>query len=228
MWILFDRSSKNWTITNFRIKIKKFLERINVDIDIDLFIIVRDNKHFVFIKNDKWNMMWIFCCKHKFEIFKIVMNFKIWIKLQCDKKIKIIRVDEKLQFNVFKNWFKKTKIQWKFFNSYTSNQNVIIERIMYTVMIFVLAVLKNMKFSKDLWNFIAKIVIYVKNKIITINENNDISIISYQKINNVMFNINNLRTFDCKIYTHVFKIIMRHKLNDRCWKNIYVEYEKNN
>ena len=47
-------------------------------------------------------------------------------------------------------------------------------------------------------------------------------------MNNVVFNVNNLRVFDCKIYTHVFKITNRHKLDDRCWKNIHVDYEKNN
>ena len=36
----------------FRIKIKKFLERINVDIEIDLSTTSRDNKIFVLIKDD--------------------------------------------------------------------------------------------------------------------------------------------------------------------------------
>ena len=37
----------------FRIKIKEFLERLNIDIEINLSITVRDNKHFVFFKDNK-------------------------------------------------------------------------------------------------------------------------------------------------------------------------------
>ena len=49
---LFDRQQVERSRV-FKIKIKNFLERINVDIKINLFTISRDNKYFVLIKNDK-------------------------------------------------------------------------------------------------------------------------------------------------------------------------------
>ena len=37
-----------------------------------------------------------------------------------------------------------------------------------------------------------------------------------------------LRTLNCRIYVHVSKIIMKHKLNDRSWKEILMNYEDSN
>ena len=71
-------------------------------------------------------------------------------------------------------------------------------------------------------------MIYIKNRIITLNENDKETIIFFKNVNGVSSNILNLRTLNCKVYTHVFKTFNRHKLNDRCWKSIHVDYKKNN
>ena len=42
------------------------------------------------------------------------------------------------------------------------------------------------------------------------------------------FNILNLRALSCRAYTHIFKTFNCQKLNDRCWKEIHVGYDKNN
>ena len=61
---------------NPHISLKDFLGHINVDIGTGLPTTARGSKHFVLIKNDKWDMMWIYCCKDKSEIFKTVVEFK--------------------------------------------------------------------------------------------------------------------------------------------------------
>ena len=71
-------------------------------------------------------------------------------------------------------------------------------------------------------------MIYIKNRIIILNKNDEEAIIFFENVNDVFLNILNLRALSCRIYTHVFKTINRHKLNNRCWKNIHVNYDKNN
>ena len=99
---------------------------------------------------------------------------------------------------------------------------------MYTVMTAVRSMLKAMKLSKSMWDVIKDAVIYIKNRTITLNESDEEAIISFESVNNVSSDISNLRALNCRIYTHVFKTFNRHKLNDRCWKNIHVDYDKNN
>ena len=62
-------------------KIIEFIWKINVDIDTDLLIIFRGNRHFVLLKCDVIEFMWFYFCKSKAEIFKIVKNFKTFIEL---------------------------------------------------------------------------------------------------------------------------------------------------
>ena len=59
-------------------------------------------------------------------------------------------------------------------------------------------------------------MIYIKNRIIISNENNEETIIFFENVNDVSSNISNLRTLNCKVYTHIFKTFNRHKLNNRC------------
>ena len=41
----------------------------------------------------------------------------------------------------------------------------------------------------------------------------------------MQLNVFYLRTLNCKVYIHVSKIIMKHKLNDRSWKEVLMNYE---
>ena len=59
-------------------------------------------------------------------------------------------------------------------------------------------------------------MIYIKNCIIILIENDEKTIIFFKNVNDVSLNILNLRALNCRIYTHVLKIFNRYKLNDRC------------
>ena len=95
-------------------------------------------------------------------------------------------------------------------------------------MIVVRLMFKTMKLSKNMWDVIRNAMIYIKNRIIILNENDEKAIIFFKSVNEVFLNISNLRTLNCKVYTHVLKTFNHHKLNNRCWKNIHVNYNKNN
>ena len=96
---------------------------------------------------------------------------------------------------------------------------------MYIVMTSIRSILKNMRLFANLWNLINEVVIYTKNRTITFNESNKISMIFYKKANKTRSNVSNLRALNCKAYTHISKTTNRKKFNDRFWKNIHVEYE---
>ena len=211
-----------------QIKTKRFFTKIHVDIENSLFTTWRNNKIFVLIKCDDIVMLFIYSIKKKSQIFDIVMNFKIWIELQSNRKLQIVKSKNELFINVFDKWFKKIDIQWKQSISYIFEQNFKIERIMYTIMTFVRSIMRNMQLSFDMWNLIVEIVIYIKNKFVIFNENNEFATTFYETINNARSNVFNFRTLKCKIYTHMFKTTTCHKFNDRFWKNIHVDYDDNN
>ena len=74
-----DRSQQK----QFRVlmtKIIEFIWKINVDIDTDLLIIFRGNRHFMLLKCDVIEFIWFYLCKSKAKIFKIVKNFKTFIE----------------------------------------------------------------------------------------------------------------------------------------------------
>ena len=108
-----DRSQQEWSHV-FMTKIIEFIWKINVDIDIDLSITFRGYRHFVLLKCDVIEFMWFYLYKHKAEIFEIVKNFKTLIEFQTSNcKMRVVRENDEFLNNVFKDWFKKTDIQWK-------------------------------------------------------------------------------------------------------------------
>ena len=61
------------------------------------------------------------------------------------------------------------------------------------------------------------------NRIIT--SFNQADIISFKYVSNVQSDVFYLQALNCKVYVHVSKIIMKHKLNDKLWKEVLVSYE---
>ena len=99
---------------------------------------------------------------------------------------------------------------------------------MYLIITSVRFVIKNIKLSKNFWNFLNETIVYIKNRTIIINAKHDKHITFYKNINNVVSNVLNLRTLNCRTYTYISKTTLRYKLNDRSWKNIFVDYKDNN
>ena len=94
---------------------------------------------------------------------------------------------------------------------------------MYIIVSFIKVIHKSFFFSLKLWNYIIKEIMHTWNRIIT--SFNQADIILFKYINDVQSNVFYLRILNCKIYVHVSKIIMRHKLNNKLWKEILMSYE---
>ena len=165
--------------------------------------------------------------KWKNEIFFHLQQFRTWIELQKpDHKIKKIKTNAELTEHKFNEWYKKTNIQWKSsaFNIFA--QNEVVERGMYIIMKFFYNILKTYHIFIGFWNFFVENIVYILNRIfIKLNINN---IIFYEVVNGVSSNIFNFRVLNCFFFVHVSKLLFRQKLDDRVWKNVFVEYENNN
>ena len=205
-----------------------FLEKISVDIGGPLPTTARGNRIFILMKDYATGLMFWYSCKFKSEIFGTVTGFVTWIELQTGMKLKRITSGDELRSKLFDAWFKKTGVQWEPSAPYTYEQNAIIERAMYTVMAAVRSVMKDMKLPKGLWDLLGEAVVYTKNRTITTSTGHGQHITPFEGANKVVPNVSNLRALGCRAYTHIPKTTMRHKLDDRSWKGIFVGYGTNN
>ena len=94
-------------------KTTEFLNEIHVNIEDSLFLTFRDHRFFLLIKNDVFDMFFVYVLKTKEKIFATLKKFRIWIETQSQKKIKRIRSNDELRSHQFDVWFKKTNIQLK-------------------------------------------------------------------------------------------------------------------
>ena len=95
---------------------------------------------------------------------------------------------------------------------------------MYTVMAPIRSIMKNMKLPKGLWDLISEAVVYTKNRTLTTSAGHNKHITPFEGVNKVIPDVSNLRALRCRTYTHIPKTSLRHKLNNRSWKNIFVRY----
>ena len=207
-------------------KVTEFLKRIHVNIRKSLFITFKSNKYFLLIKNKAFEIFFVYTMKIKDEILSRLQQFWIWIEKQFNKKIMRIRADDKLNNKIFVNWFNIINIQWKSLILYIFEQNEVIKRDMYIIASFIQIIHKSCSFSLKLWNYIIEEIIHTWNKIIT--SFNQWNIILFKYVNDVQSDVFHLKTLNCKVYIYVLKIIIKHKLNDRSWKEILMSYESLN
>ena len=99
---------------------------------------------------------------------------------------------------------------------------------MYTVMAPIRSIMKNMKLPKGLWDLISEAVVYTKNRTLTTSAGHNKHITPFEGVNKVIPDVSNLRALGCRAYTHIPKTSLRHKLDDRSWKGIFVGYGGNN
>ena len=148
-------------------KATEFLKRIYVNIKKALFITFRSNKYFLLIKDDAFEMFFVYIMKFKDEILSRFQQFRIWIKKQRNKKIKRICANDELNSNVFDDWFIIIDIQWKSLASYIFAQNEKIKRDMYIIASFIKVIHKSFFLSLKLWDYIIEEIVHTWNKIIT-------------------------------------------------------------
>ena len=125
-------------------------------------------------------------------------------------------------------WFKKIDIQWESSASYTSKQNDVIEKRMYTIVNSLRVVHKVFEILMRLWDLIIEEIVHTWNRIVTSSNSRDEKITSFEFVNDEKSNVSHLRALDCRVYMHVSKTTMRHKFDDRSWKDVLVEYESIN
>ncbi len=204
----------------------KILKLLHLNLKDSLSIVwINDYSYFLLIKNDFSLLIFIYSLKLKSETHHKLIEFKTLMKKQINMKVKRLWVDEEDEFRDHKweNWCKETEIKLKPSALYISQQNEKTERLMYTFMTSVRSILKEKKLLKALWLKLVKAVAYVKNKCLRIDE-----VTFFQTGNEFQSDVSNLRALKCRAWIHVSKITDHHKLNNRFWQDIMIDYEEMN
>ena len=99
---------------------------------------------------------------------------------------------------------------------------------MYTIVNSLRVVHKVFEIFMKLWDLIIEEIVHTWNRIVTSSNSRDEKITSFEFVNDEKSNVSHLRALDCRVYVHVSKTTMRHKFDDRSWKEVLVEYESTN
>ena len=85
--------------------------KIQVNIEDSLSRIFRANRFFALIKNDVFDIFFVYSLKSKDELYSRLKEFKIWIETQLDLKVKRVRLNDELRSEQMNAWFKEINIQ---------------------------------------------------------------------------------------------------------------------
>ena len=85
--------------------------KIQVNIEDFLSRIFRANRFFALIKNDVFDIFFVYSLKSKDELYSRLKEFKIWIETQLDLKVKRVRLNDELRSEQMNAWFKEINIQ---------------------------------------------------------------------------------------------------------------------
>ena len=104
--------------------------------------------------------------RSKADTLTTFKTYKTMIKLQSNKSIKILKSDNGSEYTntLFKDYIKKTGIIQQFSAPYTAQQNGLAERINYTLLTTVRAILYESFIPKILWTEILLAVTYIYNR----------------------------------------------------------------
>ena len=97
---------------------------------------------------------------------------------------------------------------------------------MYIIIKFLHSILKFCYIFIDFWNFLIENIDYILNRIFI--KSNICNMIFFEIVNGNSPNIFNFHVLNWFFFIHVSKLLFRQKLNDRAWKNVFVEYKNSN
>ena len=109
---------------------------------------------------------WSFTYKHKSETFRLFRDWKTKVETQSDCKIKIIRIDNNIEFinEEFEKLFKNSDIVIESIVTYTPEQNGLSEVQNRIVIYGVRAMLYDLGLTRFLWAELLRIKVYLKNR----------------------------------------------------------------
>ena len=172
------------------------------------------------IIDDYSRKVWPYFLKHKYEAFSAFKEWKIMIERQTEKKVKILRTDNGMEFcsKQFKNYCKSEGIVRHYTVPYTPQQNSVAERMNRTIISRARCMLSNAGLHRRFWAEAASTACYLINRSpsIALNKKTPIEVWSGSPAD-----YSQLRVFGCTAYAHVDN----GKLEPRAVKCIFLGYK---
>jgi len=172
------------------------------------------------IIDDYSRKVWPYFLKHKWQAFSAFKEWKIIIERQTEKKVKILRTDNGMEFcsKQFKNYCKSEGIVRHYTVPYTPQQNGVAERMNRTIISRARCMLSNAGLHKRFWAEAASTACYLINRSpsIALNKKTPIEVWSGSPAD-----YSQLRVFGCTAYAHVDN----GKLEPRAVKCIFLGYK---
>lgn len=158
-------------------------------------------KYYLLVIDDYSRKIWIFLLKSKDETFSIFKEWKIQIENQTDNKIKILRIDNRLEFCNYElnNFCKECSIVRHRTVTYTPQQNGIAERMNRTLLNKVRCMLLSFGLPKLFWGEAVKTAAYLVNRTPTSALNYDIPESVWSRN---LVDYSYLKFFGCAAYAH--------------------------
>eukprot|EP00253_Pinus_taeda_P014766 PITA_14766 len=168
---------------------------------------------------------WIYFLKKKDEVFFLFRHLQALIENQIEKKIKILRTDNGIEYesNEFHDFCNEAGIKRETTTPYTPEHNGVVERKNHTIVKAFRAMLHDQRLPKFLWVEAANTAVYVQNRCPhqALGSKTPEEVFTSKKPDVSCF-----RIFGSPVYFHVPKE-KRNKLGASRKKGIFVGYSEN-
>ena len=178
-------------------------------------------KYFITALDDFSRFTWIFLCKSKSEVTKLVQNFLIMIENQYQCKVKIVRTDNGPEFSM-SEFYSNKGIEHQTSCVETPQQNGRVERKHQHILNVGRALLFQSKLPKSFWSYAVLHATYLINRIPSPLLQNKSPF--FLRFGNEP-DLNELRVFGCLCYASTLQV-HRTKFDSRARKSLFLGYKQ--
>ena len=179
-------------------------------------------EYFLTFTDDKSRYTWCYVIKHKSDVFKKFIEWKMMVENVSGKVVKILRSDNGGEYtsHALEEYLKKNGIVHQFTVSKNPEQNGVAERNNRTLVEMVRSMLSESKLGKCYWAEALMTAVYLKNRSPTVSNENKTP---YELWTGRIPNVSHLRTFGCICYSHIPRD-ERQKLDPKAREAIFLGY----
>lgn len=182
-------------------------------------------RYFLVFVDDFTRMAFVYFLKAKSEVFMYFKEFKSLVENQQNKKIKIFRTDNGLEFcsNEFEDYLKDAGIIHQKTNPYTPEQNGMSERINRTIVERARCLLFDAGLDKKFWAEATNTAVYLRNRSVASGLNDKTP---YELWHKRKPDLSHVRIFGSEVMVHIPKE-KRLKWDTKSKKHILVGFSEN-
>ncbi|KAL2337821.1 hypothetical protein Fmac_012267 [Flemingia macrophylla] len=181
---------------------------------------IQDHKYFLTVVDDFTRHTWLFLMKSKHETRILVKNFITLVQTQFNKRIKILRTDNGLEFSM-SSFYQDLGIIHQTSCVETPQQNAVIERKHRHILNVTRSLLFHSKLPKSFWSFAVNHVVFLINRLPSPVLN---QLSHFQLLYNTKPNLNDLIVFGSLCFASTLQQ-HRTKLDPRAKKCLFLGFK---